>query len=185
MLWNTDPTGICLVFPSLQITSTSSLIFYLLFLIALSILFEYTRLATLSADRALRSTLRRQTFPLAPSSLPPRHPSPSPSSLRPSPISPTYPADHESLLGPAASLGAGAGKRWGSVRLPVGLQARRSAFYVANMALSFYLMLVVMSYNAWLIGAMLVGAGVGHFVFTREFDLDSVGVEEEGKAICH
>jgi len=179
MLWNTDPTGICLVFPSLQITGTSSLVFYLLFLVALSVLFEYTRLAALASDRALRADLRRQTYPLAAQ---PAARAPSPAgSLRPSPISPTYASDQESLLGPAAA----GGKRWGAVRLPCELQAKRSAWYSANMALSFYLMLVVMSYNAWLIGAMLFGAGFGHFVFTRQFDLDSVGVEDEGKAICH
>lgn len=186
MLWNTDPIGICLVFPSLQITSTLSLWFYLIVLVLLGMLYEYTRLAALASDRALRLSLRRQQYPPPPSSsashlpsgsISPRGP-PGNGSLRPSPINTAH--DAESLLG-----GPGGGRRWGSVRLPFGLQAKRSLWYTLNLALSFYLMLLVMSYNSYIVAAMLVGGGVGHFVFTRQFDLEGAALEEDGKMMCH
>ncbi|KAK4055041.1 copper transpport protein [Microbotryomycetes sp. JL221] len=59
MVWNTDPRGICLVFPSLQIGQTSTSVWaWLIALSFLAISYEYTRLYALQLDRQLKSTLR-------------------------------------------------------------------------------------------------------------------------------
>ncbi|GJN93559.1 hypothetical protein Rhopal_006616-T1 [Rhodotorula paludigena] len=109
MLWNTDPIGACLVFPSLQITSTGTLVFYLVAIILLSMLCEYLRLSLATFDRALRSNLRG---------------------------------------GPSSTSA--------SARLPWFVQFRRSFGYALHVALTFYIMLLVMSYNAQIIGSSTI-----------------------------
>ncbi|KAK0195036.1 Ctr copper transporter family-domain-containing protein [Armillaria mellea] len=49
--------------------------------------------------------------------------------------------------------------------------------------LSFFLMLVFMTYNAYLIFAVVVGAVIGHYVFGGELNLGTLG-EDKGLA-CH
>lgn len=61
-------------------------------------------------------------------------------------------------------------------------QLRRAALYVVTLTLSMFLMLVFMTYNAWLIAAVLLGAGTGHYLFNRDLGL---GVLSEDKAVCH
>lgn len=62
MSFNSNPIGICLVFPSLQIKSTSQLVPYLLLIVGVSILCEYCRLYGQSFDRQLKSQLRGGGF---------------------------------------------------------------------------------------------------------------------------
>ncbi|KDE04688.1 hypothetical protein MVLG_04911 [Microbotryum lychnidis-dioicae p1A1 Lamole] len=184
MVWNTDPMGICLVFPSLQITSRSSLVFYVVFLILLSIVYEYTRLSLLSFDRVLRTSLRgagdNSNLSTASGSYPHRNPSPTPGSRRPTniPFGESRDLD-EALLGGGRST-----RSFGVVKLPWSIQTRRSMSYTFNIALSFYIMLIIMSYNAVLIAAVLIGALLGHCIFQRYFDLGLV--EDDGKTLsCH
>ncbi|SCV73421.1 BQ2448_7347 [Microbotryum intermedium] len=185
-VWNTDPMGICLVFPGLQIVSRSTLVFYLFFLVSLSVLYEYTRLSLLSFDRTLRASLRgaganSNLAPASASAYAHRHPSPTPGSRRPSstPFSDSGNLDEALLLG-----GVRSSRTFGLVRLPWSIQTRRSMWYTLNIALSFYIMLIIMSYNAVLIAAVLFGAFLGHFVFQRHFDLGVV--EDDGKTLsCH
>ncbi|PLW09607.1 hypothetical protein PCANC_22835 [Puccinia coronata f. sp. avenae] len=70
---------------------------------------------------------------------------------------------------------------WGQICVPRSIQLTRSLFYISNVALSFFLMLVIMTYNAQIILAVLAGAFVGHFVFHREI---SFGQPDKGMA-CH
>jgi hypothetical protein len=53
MVWNTSTLGLCIVFPSWQITGTQSLIATLLALFLLSVLLEYLRLCIRSLDAHL------------------------------------------------------------------------------------------------------------------------------------
>jgi copper transporter 1 len=41
----------------------------------------------------------------------------------------------------------------------------RSALYALLMGISFWLMLVFMTYNGYLMIALILGAGVGHYMF--------------------
>ncbi|BGP42620.1 copper transpport protein [Rhodotorula kratochvilovae] len=197
MLWHADPRGTCLVFPSLQITSTASLVFYLVLLVLLSMLTEYLRLSLATFDRALRSNLRGGGLAAlaaggsgdAPTiGGPERRPSraTTPVGLRRGSGFPgaAVEGSEEALLGGG---GAGAGGRyWGVVRLPWFVQLRRSAGYTLHVALTFYIMLLVMSYNAQIIGAIILGAFLGHFVFQRHIDLGAVASEDESKGLqCH
>lgn len=82
------------------------------------------------------------------------------------------------------------------LRTPVPLSSRilRAALYAATVCLSFFLMLVFMTYNvsrvvavsgldklkchgsmqAYLVVAVVVGAGLGHFIFNPEMDVEGV-----------
>ncbi|KAI9323226.1 Ctr copper transporter [Dichotomocladium elegans] len=55
----------------------------------------------------------------------------------------------------------------------------RSAIYAFLVAVSFWLMLVFMTYNGYLMIAIILGAGVGHFLFGQEFFVASRSIQ------CH
>lgn len=61
-------------------------------------------------------------------------------------------------------------------------QIHRVILYVLTLTLSMFLMLVFMTYNAWLIASVLLGAGAGHYLFNRDMGL---GVLDNDKAWCH
>jgi copper transporter 1 len=63
----------------------------------------------------------------------------------------------------------------------------RAALYGSQVFVSFFLMLVFMTYNAYLILAVVLGASIGHFVFGAVMDVESVlagGDLSKGMA-CH
>lgn len=92
-----------------------------------------------------------------------------------------------------------------SPNLPTTLSRRqqliRSIGYASSVCLSFFLMLAAMTMNAYVFGAVVVGAGAGHFLFQRpgaektgeeegdeydESDEDGVGGEDDAKGMaCH
>ncbi|XP_066274278.1 protein SLC31A2-like [Branchiostoma lanceolatum] len=47
----------------------------------------------------------------------------------------------------------------------------QSLLHVLQVVLAYCLMLVVMTYNGWLAGAVFLGAGLGHFVFFADIDI--------------
>ncbi|GAA5909762.1 copper transporter family protein [Sporobolomyces salmoneus] len=190
MVFNLDPVGICLVFESLQIKSKSQVVPYLLLVTFISILCEWIRLSLQSFDRQLRSQYRGGAF--QPSSIPPL-PSSSSSVSGPS-GTPRVGLGLNTPGGRRVGMNDGSeeglmlrgGRVFGTVRLPWSIQTRRSLYYVVHVALTFYIMLLVMSYNLQIIASILLGAFVGHFTFQRNFDLGGGGDELDGKGInCH
>ncbi|KAM0747055.1 hypothetical protein T439DRAFT_329316 [Meredithblackwellia eburnea MCA 4105] len=188
MVWNYDLQNICLVFPSLQITSPFTKYFYLSFLVVLSATSEILRLSLTRNDSQLRHSLRSQLG--LGYSLPHHHNSPSP---RPGATSGSAAmgrrtsenggngsgTDEPLLRGRRDGAGAG------SVRLPWSIRVWRSAGYTAWMTISSYLMLILMSYNAYLIGSVLLGAFLGHLYATKDFDITLPAGSEEERAGCH
>ncbi|GAA5932402.1 copper transporter family protein [Sporobolomyces koalae] len=182
MVFNANPIGVCLVFERLQIRSVDQVLPYLLLVTLLSILCEYIRVSVQSFDRQLRSQYRGGAFqssiPALPSTSAGQTPRVglglgTPGGRR---VGVVPDSSEESLIG--------RGRYFGTVRLPWSIQTRRSFFYVAHVALTFYIMLLVMSYNLQIIAAILLGAFVGHFSFQRHFDLGSDEAEAKGLA-CH
>jgi len=171
MLWNTDRRP-CILFSSIHVQSdfTFSLALAAIFLLAVS--YEQTRLLAARHDRRLRfdALFRAGTGP----GLGGRRSA--------SPLNDT----EEPLLGARSrSAAVAAARRAGtsSVLLPPNKQVVRSLFYTYNVAVSFILMLIVMSYNSFLISAVLAGAFVGHFVLHWELSIES---DEEDKGMaCH
>jgi copper transporter 1 len=158
MLWNADTKGPCIVFRFLQLKGPWSTLAYMVLLAVLATAYEYLRLYAASHDRVVRARLV---------------------------LGPTAAASCRSGAQPGSRASSPHGspeRRWGSLVVPRSQQLGRSALYVLNVAISFFLMLVIMTYNAQLIFAVLVGAFVGHFVFHRELSLE--GDSAKGMA-CH
>ncbi|KAI0305495.1 Ctr copper transporter family-domain-containing protein [Multifurca ochricompacta] len=74
-------------------------------------------------------------------------------------------------------------------RTPVPFYPRvlRAALYGAQVFVSFFLMLVFMTYNAYLIFAVVLGASIGHFVFDAGMDIEAVlaGRGSDKGMACH
>ncbi|KAH9948938.1 Ctr copper transporter [Amylocystis lapponica] len=70
---------------------------------------------------------------------------------------------------------------------PITARLARASLYGITVFLSFFLMLIFMTYNAYLIIAVVVGAAVGHFVFSSHIDIESaLGVATDAKGMaCH
>jgi len=167
MVFNSQPIGTCIVFRQFYVSGTMALLFYLTLLFIVAVGYEYLRLASNRFERMLQVKLSGSVAkrPLSP---PPRV------------------SSNENLIdnlaaGPDATLVNPKLASWGQICVPRSIQLTRSLFYVSNVALSFFLMLVVMTYNAQIILAVLAGAFVGHFVFHREI---SFGQPDKGMA-CH
>ncbi|KAJ7136742.1 Ctr copper transporter [Mycena epipterygia] len=80
---------------------------------------------------------------------------------------------------------SGSTHRTAPPRVPLLLRGLRAALYGTSVFLSFFLMLVFMTYNAYLILATVLGAALGHFLFSGTVDVEAL-LREEGKGIpCH
>ncbi|PVF99409.1 Ctr-domain-containing protein [Serendipita vermifera] len=88
----------------------------------------------------------------------------------------------------AQLLNSGKGKN-ADQSLPVPLTSRllRAGLYGASVFVSFFLMLVFMTYNAYLILATVLGASLGHYLYGGRMDPDAVlggAIANKGMA-CH
>jgi len=62
----------------------------------------------------------------------------------------------------------------------------RAVLYGATVFLSFFLMLVFMTYNAYLILSVVVGAAIGHYILGSTMNADAVLLDSGGKTMaCH
>ncbi|KAH9892675.1 Ctr copper transporter family-domain-containing protein [Cubamyces lactineus] len=182
MLWNTQIEDTCIVFRSWHISSKAAFVLSCAAVVGLGVLYEWLRAAQRTLDRRIAATLRAQGKGKAAAG----------------------------GLGSGAGRGAGvevsgrstpeceseeAGLLTGSLvskarvgtPLPFSARVSRAVLYGASVFLSFFLMLVFMTYNAYLILATVVGAALGHYVFSTHMDIDAVlagGVDGKGMA-CH
>ena len=126
--------GTCIVFRSWHIKSNFDLILSCLVLILISISYEYLRMQARLLDRRIEKDLVS-------------------SRTRDGGRSP---GEESTILQLQQAPG--------SVKVPVLAQVIRSSFYAGTVGISAMLMLVFMTYNAALISAVVIGAGIGHFV---------------------
>jgi len=62
----------------------------------------------------------------------------------------------------------------------------RALLYGASVCLSFFLMLVFMTYNAYLVFSVVLGAAIGHYIFGSTMNVDAVLSNSDGKGMaCH
>jgi len=63
----------------------------------------------------------------------------------------------------------------------------RATLYGVQVFVSFFLMLVFMTYNAYLIFAVVLGASIGHFIFGAAMDVEAVlaGADLGKGMACH
>ncbi|KAI9067282.1 Ctr-domain-containing protein [Trametes sanguinea] len=178
MLWNTQIEDTCIVFRSWHISSRTAFAFSCLAVVGLGVLYEWLRAAQRTLDRRIAVALRAQGKGKAPL----RAGGALDDAVSRRSSTPEYESEEAGLLTGSLVTKARVG-----VPLPFSARVSRAVLYGASVFLSFFLMLVFMTYNAYLILATVVGAALGHYIFSSHMDVDAVlasGVDGKGMA-CH
>ncbi|KAI0358558.1 Ctr-domain-containing protein [Trametes cingulata] len=178
MLWNTQIEDTCIVFRSWHISSTAAFVFSCAAVVGLGVLYEWLRAAQRTLDRRIAAALRAQGKGKAAVRL-----------AGPEGVGSVSGRDSPEIESEEAGLLTGSLVPKARVGTPLPFSARlsRAILYGASVFLSFFLMLVFMTYNAYLILATVVGAALGHYIFSSHMDIDAVlanGVDGKGMA-CH
>ncbi|KAI6157660.1 copper transporter [Pisolithus tinctorius] len=166
MLWNTQVIDTCVVFRSWHIHTHTQFVGSFVAILLLGVLYEYLRVFQQSVNRRIVSTLGK-------------------GKRAASPISASGRSTPERGVSSDEVVGLLNGRRIRNadrVSIPAHLRMLRAALYGASVFLSFFLMLVFMTYNAYLIIAVVAGAAIGHYVFDQYVEFDNAG----GKSMaCH
>ncbi|KDQ55832.1 hypothetical protein JAAARDRAFT_37253 [Jaapia argillacea MUCL 33604] len=171
MLWNTNIVNTCIVFREWHIYSMTGFVVSFFIILALGVLYEWLRVLQTRLDRRIALGLKRERAkgPVRAGS----------GSGRNSPDE--APEDTGLLTGRRTGKGS-------DIPVPLAPRALRALAYATTVFLSFFLMLVFMTYNAYLILAVVIGAGIGNYMFNSHMDVDSVlaGGAGAGKTMaCH
>ncbi|EIM20240.1 Ctr copper transporter [Wallemia mellicola CBS 633.66] len=163
MLWNWDVKDRCIVFSSWQISSAISAIFSIITIILLGVLFEWLKYRMRKLDTSIANSLAiayniHTSYKNS-------------NNLNRSAVD--IEVDEPTTVQTPAKL-----------IVPKHQQVQRSILYAASAALSFFLMLIFMTYNGFLIAAVVVGAGLGHYTFHREIEV-APSNESSSALGCH
>ncbi|THH08086.1 hypothetical protein EW145_g2942 [Phellinidium pouzarii] len=175
MLWNTQIIDTCVVFPQWHIRSNLSFALSFLAIVALGVFYEWLRAFARRVDRSVARTIANG------SAKGKGRGSVSPSGRRS--LSPSSVADEDETL----LTGRPSFRKSAMMNVPAPARALRAALYGATVFLSFFLMLVFMTYNAYLILAVVLGASIGHYYLGAKMDVDSLllGVADDKGMACH
>jgi copper transporter 1 len=154
MLWNTQIIDTCVVFPAWHIRSNTGFVLSFVAIAGLSVLFEYLRLFQRDVDARIKERVnkgKRASSPVVSGRSTPER-------------------------GEDVALLNGRKARLAGAAIPVHFRALRAGLYGASVLLSCFLMLVFMTYNAYLIFAVVAGAAIGHYLFSGFVEPDSKGM---------
>lgn len=151
MTWNTSTRGMCIVFKSWRIQTAGSFVMSLAVVFAFGVAYEYLKQHVSQLDSCL---MRRDDTPSRRREVLPK-------------------ARDQSQMCAVAN-------RPVSAASPARLRALRAVAYGASVALSIFLMLVMMTYNAWFIAAVVAGAAAGSYLCSRN---GPPGIDKT--ALCH
>ncbi|KAL4074064.1 Ctr copper transporter [Scleroderma citrinum] len=165
MLWNTQVIDTCIIFSSWHIHTHFQFVLSLLAIVLLGVLFEYLRVLQQCVDHRIATKVGKGKRTVSPPSVSGRS-------------TPEGDARNDEAL----SLLNGRRARSAKILVPTHFRVLRAALYAASVFLSFFLMLVFMTYNAYLIFAVVAGAAIGHYVFGGYLEPDNLG--KRGMA-CH
>jgi len=174
MLWNTQIVDTCIVFRSWHIGSNTAFVFSCLAIVGLGLFYEYLREFQRKVDVRIAQRLAAQGKG--------KYRSPTrPDSGRNSPVG--HLEETVGLLSGSNVLN----KSSTGTRVPAHLRALRAALYGLTVFLSFFLMLVFMTYNAYLIIAVVIGAAVGHYIFGSTINVEALlsDTEPAKSMACH
>ncbi|KAF5312818.1 hypothetical protein D9619_003317 [Psilocybe cf. subviscida] len=170
MLWNTQIVNTCIVFRGWRIGSTAAFVWSCFAIASLSVLYEYLRFLQRKFDHRIATSLRkrREHAPVA-----------------------SQDQGMVSAVSVEEALPAPTANKWLRVYNPSELivppvpRFMRAFLYGISVFLSAFLMLVFMTYNAYLILAVVIGASIGHAAFGSTINIDAVlGGGDNGMA-CH
>ncbi|KAJ6625862.1 copper transporter [Mycena sp. CBHHK59/15] len=164
MLWNTQIENTCIVFRSWHVSSKASLVGSCIAIMALGVFYEYLRAFQKSLDTRIALSLCAKGKARS----------------RSRPASPVSDEDAGLLTGRRMFKIEAKG-----TPVPFLLRALRATLYGATVFLSFFLMLVFMTYNAYLIFATVLGAAIGHFIFGGTINVDALLSDEAKGMACH
>jgi len=172
MLWNTDIIDTCIVFRSWHINSQTTFLFSCLVIVLLGIFYEYLRGFQKKFDYHIAMTLAAKGQ---------GRPTPGRDSSGRS--TPEGQNEERSLLGGRRILTSSLTGTPVSARV----RAIRATLYGLTIFLSFFLMLVFMTYNAYLITSVVLGAALGHYIFSPTMNVDAILADSTaGKGMaCH
>jgi len=165
MLWNTQIIDTCIVFRSWHVSSSAFFLGSCLAIVALGVFYEYLRAFSKSLDKRIAAALvsgKGKTRA---------------ASGRSSPAS-----DEDAGLLPGRRVFKVAST---GTPVPPLLRILRATLYGATVFLSFFLMLVFMTYNAYLIFATVFGAALGHYIFGGTINIDALLSEDSKSMACH
>ncbi|SPO26696.1 related to CTR2 - Protein involved in copper transport [Ustilago trichophora] len=200
MVWNWDTTNICILTSSWRITTPFSLYLSLALICLAGVLYEWLRLYIRLLDARLARSASSSSSSLlsAPGGGHRRRaslllPTSNPASASSSSSSGERRASKRRSL--SSSIAAGSNhepletRKWvKSLETSRRVQMWRSTLYAFSIGVSFLLMLVGMTFNAWIIGAIVAGAGLGHYWFNRDLSSTSAvlaaSADDKGLA-CH
>jgi copper transporter 1 len=169
MIWNTQIADTCIIFEQWHISTTFGFVVSCLVVIALGVLYEYLRMLQSQVDVRIATSLKRK-----------RNNGGNAATREPLE---TVPEEEDTGLLSGRSI-----RRAELVSVvPPGSRAFRAIMYGITVFLSFFLMLVFMTYNAYLILSVVLGAAIGHYVFNQHMNVDAVlNGSSPGKGVsCH
>jgi len=163
MLWNTDIIDTCIIFRSWHVTSNSFFIGSCISIVILSILYEYLRVFQRKLDYHIALSLQPK------------------GKARSRANSPSIEESAGLLTGRIMSTSLT------GTPVPIIPRVLRALIYGVTVFLSFFLMLIFMTYNAYLIGAVVVGAALGHYIFGSTINIDAILADSSGSKglACH
>ncbi|KAG0269220.1 hypothetical protein DFQ27_004460 [Actinomortierella ambigua] len=147
MLFNWDTKNVCVVFESWKIDTPQGMVISLLVIIALAVSYELLRARARQYDDHLKEGERKRDD--------------SASSILDDDTLNHVSHPREDEVGLLSS-------RSRSIRLTNQQQLIRSLLYMTQVFVGFFLMLIFMTYNGFLMIATTLGAGIGYFYFARD-----------------
>ncbi|KAK8845426.1 hypothetical protein IAR55_006139 [Kwoniella newhampshirensis] len=175
MLWNNQVADTCVVFRSWHISGPTTMVLSCLIVVLISLFYSYLLHSIKQYDRQIALTIyasstsggnRRESVAVG-------------ANARRESLIPPIPAGYQSVE-------SGAANRIGVTKLSSKTRLTRAGLYATSVAISFWLMLVAMTYNTYLFSSIVIGAFLGHFLYEGEIDVGSVlsGGSAKGLA-CH
>jgi len=170
MLWNTDIIDTCIIFRSWHVSSISFFIGSCISIVLLCVFYEYLRVLQRKIDHHIALSLQTKGKGKPRASNSGRN---SPGDFEDSSL-----LTGRTLLRSSSLTGT---------PVPAISRVVRALLYGATVFLSFFLMLIFMTYNAYLIAAVVVGASLGHYIFGSTINIDAILADPSGgKGLaCH
>ncbi|KAG9038675.1 hypothetical protein FRB95_000265 [Tulasnella sp. JGI-2019a] len=151
MLWNWETVDTCIVFRSWHVSSKSTFVVSFLIVALIGVMYEWLREVQRVYDTRIARSLAKGKEP----------------SLIGRDVSP----GEEALLLGRNGISKGPG---GGITVPFTQRLVRAGLYGLMVFVSFFIMLIFMTYNGYLVGAVVLGAATGHWIFNGEMDVDAV-----------
>jgi len=178
MLWNTQIENTCIVFRSWHIHTTSAFVASCFAIVLLCVFHEWLRVFQRQVDYRIALSLQSKPGAAATSRRSRSHGSGSGRDT---------PPGGNALLEEVGLLSGRLNTRLPGVPVPLLSRILRATIYGSTVFISFFLMLVFMTYNAYLIAAVVIGASLGHYIFGATINTEAIladGSQGKGMA-CH